>query len=184
MGKHTIIMDENAVRRALARITYEILEHNKGAEDVCLVGILSRGAVIAQRIAAKIQELEGISVCCGVLDITPYRDDLPPDSSRPDRTVIDFPMKDKHIVICDDVLYTGRSTRAAIDAVIRRGRPRSIQLAVLVDRGHREVPIRPDYVGKNLPTSRSESVQVYVRELDGKEQVCIEQPETGGKEQA
>ncbi len=177
MGKHTIIMDENAIRRAMARITYEIIEHNKGAEDVCLVGILSRGAVIAQRIADKIQELEGISVDCGVLDITPYRDDIPPDSSHVDKTVIPFSTKDRHVVICDDVLYTGRSTRAAIDAVIRHGRPRTVQLAVLVDRGHREVPIRPDYVGKNLPTSRNETVKVSVRELDGEEHVCICQPE-------
>lgn len=183
MGKHTVIMDENAIHRALARITYEILEHNKGAEDVCLVGILSRGAVIAQRIADKIRELEGITVDCGTLDITPYRDDLPHDSSCPDKTVIPFSTKDKHVVICDDVLYTGRSTRAAIDAVIQRGRPRTIQLAVLVDRGHRELPIRPDYVGKNLPTSRSETVQVFVQELDGEERVCIVQPEAGGKEQ-
>lgn len=183
MGKHTIIMDENAVRRALIRITYEILEHNKGAEDVCLVGILSRGAIVAQRIAEKIQELEGIRVNCGVLDITPYRDDTEHDERYTEKTEITFPMENQHVVICDDVLYTGRSTRAAIDAVIQRGRPKSIQLAVLVDRGHREVPIRPDYVGKNLPTSRSEMVQVSVQELDGEEHVCIIQPEASGGEE-
>lgn len=183
MGKHNVIMDENAVRRALTRITYEILEHNKGAEEVCLVGILSRGAVIAKRIAGKIQELEGAQTACGVLDITPHRDDIPPDAQYIDRTDIDFSTKDKHVVICDDVLYTGRSARAAIDAVIRRGRPKSIQLAVLVDRGHREVPIRPDYIGKNLPTSRNETVRVSVMEFDGVDNVSIFQPEeAGGKE--
>ncbi len=173
MEEKNIIMDENAIYRATARITYEILERNKGAEKLCLVGILSRGAVLAKRIAQKIEELEGISVDCGVLDITPYRDDVRNDAAYSEKTDIPFPMTDKNVIICDDVIYTGRSSRAAIDAVIKRGRPNSIQLAVLVDRGHRELPIRPDYVGKNVPTSRSETVQVQVREFDGADKVSI-----------
>lgn len=182
MEEKNVIMDENAISRATARITYEILERNKGAQTLCLVGILSRGAVLARRICEKIRELEGVSVECGVLDITPYRDDLPHDAGYQERTDIAFSLTDKNVVICDDVLYTGRSSRAAIDAVIQRGRPKSIQLAVLVDRGHRELPIRPDYVGKNVPTSRSEKVQVHVRELDGTDKVSIYLPERSGTE--
>ena len=178
-----IIMDENAVGRALTRITYEILEHNRGAQEICLVGILSRGAVLAGRIAERIRALEGIQVDCGVLDITAYRDDVPPPENAADRTQIPFSTRDRHVVLCDDVLYTGRTARAAMDAVIRHGRPRSVQLAVLVDRGHREVPIRPDYVGKNLPTARSETVRVSVREIDGEDRVSIWQPDGSGGEE-
>ncbi|MBR2912757.1 MAG: bifunctional pyr operon transcriptional regulator/uracil phosphoribosyltransferase PyrR [Oscillospiraceae bacterium] len=173
MEEKNIIMDENAMYRATARITYEILERNKGAENLCLVGILSRGAVIARRICEKIRELEGVSVSCSVLDITPYRDDVPHDADYHEKTDIPFSMTDKNVIICDDVLFTGRSCRAAIDAVIKRGRPKSIQLAALVDRGHRELPIRPDYVGKNVPTSHSETVKVQVREVDGVDKVSI-----------
>ncbi len=182
MEAKTVIMDESAICRATARITYEILERNKGPQSLCLVGILSRGAVLARRISEKIQELEGAAVEWGVLDITPYRDDLPHDADYAERTDIDFSLTDKNVVICDDVLYTGRTSRAAIDAVIKRGRPKSIQLAVLVDRGHRELPIRPDYVGKNVPTSRNEKVQVHVRELDGTDNVSIYLPEKSGTE--
>lgn len=167
-----VVMDEDAMRRAAARITYEILERNKGAQDLCLVGIYSRGVALAERIAAKIKELEGAAVPCGALDITPFRDDMKiPDEH--DRTHINFEIMDRNVVIVDDVIYTGRSTRAAIDAIIGRGRPRSVQLAALIDRGHRELPIRPDYVGKNLPTSRSEKVRVSVTEIDGCDCVCV-----------
>ena len=174
MKRKAVIMDENNMRRAIARITYEILERNKGTSELCIIGIFSRGVALAGRIAAKIHELEGVEIPWGALDITPYRDDK--DSShedRSDKTDISFDVKDKRIVIVDDVFYTGRSTRAAIDAVMGRGRPRSIQLAVLVDRGHRELPIRPDYVGKNLPTSREESVKVSVTEIDDADCVAI-----------
>lgn len=173
MEEKNIIMDENAVQRAIARITYEILERNSGTENLCLVGILSRGAVLAERICLKIEQLEGVRIDCGFLDITPYRDDISHEESYTEKTELPFSTKNRHVVICDDVIYTGRSSRAAMDAVTQRGRPKSIQLAVLVDRGHREIPIRPDYVGKNVPTSRSEKVKVYVRELDGEERVSI-----------
>ncbi len=174
MKQKAVIMDESNMRRAIARITYEILERNKGTSGLCIIGIFSRGVALAARIAAKIQELEGVEVPWGALDITPYRDDK--DGSHKgasDKTDISFDVRDKRIVIVDDVFYTGRSTRAAIDAVMERGRPRNIQLAVLVDRGHRELPIRPDYVGKNLPTSREESVKVSVTEIDGTDCVAI-----------
>lgn len=172
MQRKTIIMDENAMKRAVARITYEILERNKGAENLCLVGIYSRGVALAGRISAKINELENTDVPCGALDITPFRDDMKPVGDL-DRTNIPFDIKDKRVVIVDDVLYTGRSTRAAIDALMERGRPQLIQLAVLIDRGHRELPIRPDYVGKNLPTSNEENVRVSVVEIDGQDNVSI-----------
>ncbi|MCM1227368.1 MAG: bifunctional pyr operon transcriptional regulator/uracil phosphoribosyltransferase PyrR [Clostridium sp.] len=172
MCRKTVIMDENAMKRAFARITYEILERNKGADNLCLVGIYSRGVALAERIAAKINELENVKIPCGGLDITAFRDDMKPVGEC-DRTNIDFDIRDKNVVIVDDVLYTGRSTRAAIDALIERGRPRTIQLAVLIDRGHRELPIRPDYVGKNLPTSRDEKIKVSVTEIDGQDIVSI-----------
>ena len=167
-----MIMDEKAMQRAIARISYEIIEHNKGAEDICIVGILSRGVTIGRRIAEKLGELEKISVPFGQLDITPYRDDISGIGEAED-TDIPFDVKDRNVIIVDDVIFTGRSSRAALEAIIRRGRPRSVQLAVLVDRGHRELPIRPDYVGKNLPTSHSEVVKVYVKELDGSDCVAI-----------
>lgn len=172
LEKKRIIMDEKAMQRAIARIAYEIIEHNKGAEDLCIVGILSRGVTIGRRIAGKLSELEKVDVPFGQLDITPYRDDGKPDASG-DRTDISFDVRDRNVVIVDDVIFTGRSSRAALEAIIKRGRPRSIQLAVLVDRGHRELPIRPDYVGKNLPTSHSEVVKVMVTENDGCDGVYI-----------
>ena len=158
MEKKHVIMDDVAVGRAVARISYEIIERNKGVENICVVGIISRGAPIGRRIADKLGELEHADVPFGTLDITPD---------------ISFSVTDKNVVIVDDVIFTGRSVRAAIDAIIKRGRPRSIQLAVLIDRGHRELPIRPDYVGKNLPTSHSEKVKVSVTELDGCDSVAI-----------
>lgn len=176
MKKKAVILDENAINRAVTRITYEILEQNRGAENLCIIGILSRGAFLAERIAKKINEIEGISVECGQLDITPYRDDKR-QISEADRTKIEFDIGDKVVILVDDVIYTGRSARAAIDAVIKRGRPQRIQLAVLIDRGHREIPIRPDFIGKNLPTSREERVRVQVTEIDECDSVTIFEPE-------
>lgn len=172
LNQKAVIMDENAVSRAIARISYEILERNKGAEKLCFIGILSRGAYIAERLAAKLSELEGAAPEVGILDITAYRDDEK-CSDGTDRTDIPFDVKDKRVVIVDDVIFTGRSARAAIDAVMKRGRPQNIQLAALVDRGHRELPIRPDYVGKNVPTSLDEAVKVMMREIDGDDKVII-----------
>ncbi len=166
-----IIMDENAMTRAIARISYEILERNKGAENLCFIGVLSRGAYLAKRISAKLGELEGVVPETGILDITAYRDDGRPADE--DRTYIPFDVRDKRVVIVDDVIFTGRSARAAMDAVTKRGRPRNIQLAALVDRGHRELPIRPDYVGKNVPTSMDEEVRVMVKEIDSDDMVVI-----------
>ena len=166
------IMDENAMRRAVTRITYEILECNRGAENLGVIGIFSRGAVLAERIVKKIYELEQISVPLGGLDITSYRDDRVVENHA-EKTKIDFFVKDKRIVIVDDVLYTGRSCRAAMDAILAIGRPQCMQLAVLIDRGYRELPIHPDYVGKNLPTAKTEIVKVSVQELDGRDCVSI-----------
>lgn len=167
-----VIMDENAMTRAIARISYEILERNKGAESLCFIGVLSRGAYLAKRISDKLGELEGVAPETGILDITDYRDDGRASRGE-DRTDIPFDVRDKRVVIVDDVIFTGRSARAAMDAVTKCGRPRSIQLAALVDRGHRELPIRPDYVGKNVPTSRDEAVRVMVKEIDGSDMVVI-----------
>ncbi|MBR5164108.1 MAG: bifunctional pyr operon transcriptional regulator/uracil phosphoribosyltransferase PyrR [Ruminococcus sp.] len=172
MEKKHIIMDDAAVGRAVARISYEIIERNKGVENICVVGIISRGAPIGKRIAEKLGELEKAEIPFGTLDITPYRDDVS-GTVDTDATDIPFSVTDKNVIIVDDVIFTGRSVRAAIDAIIKRGRPRTIQLAVLVDRGHRELPIRPDYVGKNLPTSHNEKVKVSVTELDGCDSVAI-----------
>lgn len=167
-----VIMDSNAIGRAIARISYEILERNRGSEGLCIIAIMSGGLNIASRICAKINELEGTGVPCGALDITAYRDDErhSPDC---DRTRIDFDVTGKKAIIVDDVIFTGRSARAAIDALMKRGRPRCIQLAVLVDRGHRELPIRPDYVGKNVPTSREESVKVIIGGENSADKVVI-----------
>ena len=172
MEKKRIIMDDKAVGRAVARISYEITERNKGTEDICIIGIISRGAPLGRRIADKLKELEKNDVPFGTLDITPYRDDVSEEIGD-EKTDIPFSVTDKKVILVDDVIFTGRSARAAIDAVIKRGRPRSVQLAVLVDRGHRELPIRPDYVGKNLPTSHSEKIKVSVIELDGLDSVAL-----------
>ena len=154
------VMDEKAMARTLTRISYEIIERNRGAADLCIIGILEGGAEIARRIAQKIADTEGMDISLGSLDITPFRDDRKGEKGLPDRSCIDFSVQDRQVVLVDDVLFTGRSVRAAIDAIMSRGRPRSIQLAVLVDRGHRELPIRPDYIGKNLPTALSEMIRV------------------------
>ncbi|HJB25168.1 MAG TPA: bifunctional pyr operon transcriptional regulator/uracil phosphoribosyltransferase PyrR [Firmicutes bacterium] len=167
------IMDEKAVSRAITRICYEIVEKNRGSEGICIVGIFTRGAYLAQRIAGKISELEQRKIPIGYLDITPYRDDVSRDKPIQDRTQLDFDIQDKKVVLVDDVLYTGRSVRAAIDALMARGRPDKIQLAALIDRGHRELPLRPDFIGKNVPTSREEKVIVRLKEADGIDQVTI-----------
>ncbi len=166
------ILDESAISRAVTRISFEILERNKGTEGLCLVGLFSRGAVLAKRIAAKIAEVEGSEVPVGLLDITPFRDDKPRTDAE-DNSLIDFDITDKRVVIVDDVIFTGRTARAAIEGLISRGRPMLIQLAALIDRGHRELPIRADYIGKNLPTSSEETVKVMVSELDGCDKVVI-----------
>ena len=174
------IMDAKAIDRAVARICYEIIERNKGVEGLCLMGILTGGAALAQRMADRIALIEQPHRPVGRLDIGRYRDDRPSPPESHDRSHIDFPVEGKKIVLVDDVLYTGRSVRAAMDAVLARGRPQSIQLAVLVDRGHRELPIRADFVGKNLPTSGNEVVKVRLTPTDPEDAVIIytmEQPD-------
>jgi len=166
------VMDEKAIKQALRRIAHEIIERNKGIEDVVLVGVRKRGVPLATRLQNYLKEIEGSTPPLGILDITLYRDDL---SQREDQPVVHttdlpFDLNKKHVVVVDDVLYTGRTTRAAMDALIDHGRPATIQLAVLVDRGHRELPIRADYVGK---TSRSEMVEVKVQEIDQDDRVDI-----------
>lgn len=169
------IMDEAAMSRVLSRIAHEIIERNHGMGNVCLVGIQRRGVIVAEQIARKIKEVEGIEVPLGILDITLYRDDLSLLAEHPviNNSDISFSITGKKIVLIDDVLYTGRTIRAAIDALMDLGRPSNIQLAVLIDRGHRELPIRADYVGKNVPTSGEESVRVDVDKFDGIQRVCI-----------
>ncbi len=163
------LMDGDALRRALTRIAHEILERNKGVEDLVLVGIRTRGVPLAKRLAAAIAQIEGAEVPVGGLDITLYRDDLSTLAYNPivHGTDIDFDINGKKVILVDDVLYTGRTIRAALDAVIDMGRPKAVQLAVLIDRGHRELPIRADYAGKNVPTSRKEDVQVSLTEMYG-----------------
>jgi pyrimidine operon attenuation protein/uracil phosphoribosyltransferase len=169
------LMDEKAIDRALSRIAHEILERNKGCEDLYLVGIQRRGVPLAKRIAQRIGEFEGIVPDVGILDITFYRDDLSMLAEHPviNGTSIPFGVNNKKIVLVDDVLYTGRTCRAAIDALFDMGRPAQIQLAIMVDRGHRDLPIRADYIGKNVPTSRSELISVKVNEIDGEEGVYL-----------
>ena len=171
---NSVVLSEQDISRAVTRITHEILEKNKGATSLVLVGIRTRGATLAKRITKKINDIEGLKVNLGVLDVTLYRDDLSAGKQNPviEKTSIPFALEGKHVVLID-VLFTGRSIRAAIDALIDFGRPDSIQLGVLIDRGHRELPIRPDYVGKNIPTSKANRVQVLMREDDGKDEVCI-----------
>ena len=173
-----VVMDADRMGRTLARIAHEILERNRGVEEIALVGIRTRGVPLAKRLARIIKDINQIDVPTGALDITLYRDDLmrQPIGAQPviRRTEIPFSIDAKRILLVDDVLYTGRTIRAALDALIEFGRPRAIQLVVLVDRGHRELPIKADYVGKNLPTSLSESVQVHLLEIDGRDEVEIQ----------
>lgn len=173
LREKTEIMDEKAIMRAAARIAYEIVERNHGAQNICIIGIKRRGTVIAKLISEKILDIEGTPVKLGFLDITPFRDDISNKKDIKDTTEIDFDIKGMKVVLVDDVIFTGRSARAAIDAVMAKGRPERLELAVLVDRGHRELPIRADFVGKNVPTSRSESVAVMVTEYDGVNRVAI-----------
>ncbi len=163
-----LIMDSMGINRALSRITHEIIERNRGAQDLVLIGIRSGGVDLANHLARRIKELEGIDLTIGELDITLYRDDLSSKKEHPilRKTVIPFDVTDKKIILIDDVLYTGRTIRAALDGIMDLGRPKEIQLAVMIDRGHRELPIRPDYVGKNLPTSRNEVVKVTLDQGD------------------
>ena len=164
------IMDQEAIRRAVLRMAHEILEKNKGVDHLALVGIRTRGVILAQRLKAAIKDVEGVDVPTGILDITLYRDDLALGNTKPfvRETSIDFDITDLKIVLVDDVFYTGRTIRAGLNALVDFGRPASIQLAVLVDRGHRELPIRADFVGKNIPTTKGQDVQVILGESDGK----------------
>jgi pyrimidine operon attenuation protein/uracil phosphoribosyltransferase len=173
------VMTGEDMARAMRRIAHEIVERNRGTEGLLMVGIQRRGVPLATRLAALLRELEGKEVPCGELDITLYRDDLTLLAAQPlvRRTYIPGYPDDKKVVLVDDVIYTGRTIRAALDALMDMGRPESVHLAVLVDRGHRELPIHPDYVGKNLPTSRSEVVEVRVEEIDGKDEVVISERE-------
>lgn len=170
-----VILDEKAIERATTRIANEILERNKGTENLILVGIKTRGVPFAERLSRKIFEIEGIKIPVATLDITLYRDDLTEISSNPIINNDDFniDINNKVVVLVDDVIFTGRTVRAALDALVDKGRPRKVQLAVLIDRGHREFPIRPDYVGKNVPTSRNEIVGVQFEEIDEMNQVII-----------
>jgi pyrimidine operon attenuation protein/uracil phosphoribosyltransferase len=177
------VMDADRMSRALTRISHEILERNRGTGELALVGIRTRGVPIARRIAQALQQINGDEVSTGALDITLYRDDLMRHAVGPQpvvrRTEIPFSIDDRRILLVDDVLYTGRTIRAALDALIDFGRPRAIQLIVLVDRGHRELPIKADYVGKNLPTSTKQSVQVRLQEIDGEDEVLLSDPPEG-----
>ncbi len=172
------VMDAARIDRTLARIAHEVLERHRDLEDVALVGIRTRGVVIAERLAALVEQIAHVALPSGSLDITLYRDDLMRQPVGPQPVVrstdIRFPIENRRILLVDDVLYTGRTIRAALDALVDYGRPRQIQLAVLVDRGHRELPIKADYVGKNLPTSLTQSVQVRLRETDGVDEVLLE----------
>jgi pyrimidine operon attenuation protein/uracil phosphoribosyltransferase len=174
----SVVMDADRISRTLVRIAHEIVERNKGTDDLALVGVRTRGVPIARRIARTLREITGQEVPTGALDITLYRDDLMRHAVGPQplvrKTEIPFSIDDRKILLVDDVLYTGRTTRAALDALIDYGRPKAIQLIVLVDRGHRELPIKADYVGKNLPTSPEESVQVRLQEIDGEDEVILE----------
>jgi pyrimidine operon attenuation protein/uracil phosphoribosyltransferase len=172
------VMDAARIDRTLARMAHEVLERHRDLDDVALVGIRTRGVVIAERLAALVNQIAGVALPVGSLDITLYRDDLMRQPVGPQPVVrstdIRFPIENRRILLVDDVLYTGRTIRAALDALVDYGRPRQIQLAVLVDRGHRELPIKADYVGRNLPTSLTQSVQVRLREVDGVDEVLLE----------
>lgn len=169
------ILDKAGIRRALLRIAHEIIERNQGLQGLVMVGLRNRGDHLARRIAEHLQDIEGSSVPVGIMDVTLYRDDLMHTRHWPEvqATEIPFHIEGHHVVLVDDVLFTGRSVRAALDGLMDFGRPKSIQLAVLIDRGHRELPIRPDYVGKNVPTSRTEEILVLLRESDGRDSVII-----------
>lgn len=172
------VVDSMAMKRALTRMTYEIIEKNKGIEDLVIVGIKTRGIYLAKRIAQRLQQLEGANVPVGELDISLYRDDRHDAASKNEPIVnsakLDFDITEKQVILIDDVLFTGRTIRAALDALMDQGRPKKINLAVLIDRGHRELPIRADFVGKNIPTSLDEQISVEVEEIDEKDSIKIE----------
>lgn len=175
MKTKVTLLDDVTVTRALVRMSHEIIEKNRGIENVVLVGIRTRGVPMAQRIGENIKSIEGVDLKIGSIDISHYRDDRAYTGARTsvNATDIDFDIQDKTVVICDDVLFTGRTVRAGIEALLHIGRPKSIQLAVLVDRGHRELPIRADYVGKNIPTSTQEQIEVKFDEVDGETSVVL-----------
>lgn len=176
VGKEkALIMDADQMRRVLTRIAHEIIERNKGVQNIALVGIRRRGVPLAERLAQRIKEIEGTRVPVGILDITLYRDDLTTLAHQPlvHQTKVDFMITGKVIILVDDVLFTGRTVRSALDALIDLGRPEAIQMMVLIDRGHRELPIRADFVGKNVPTSKKEVVAVRVKEIDNQDSVAI-----------
>lgn len=178
MKVKALIMDEQAIKRAITRITHEIIEKNKGAHNIVLIGIKTRGWPLALRIREAVKDIEGVEVQAFPLDITFYRDDYEKDIEAPKSVEhFTFDIKDKSVILVDDVLYTGRTVRAALDAIVDKGRPKDVQLAVLIDRGHRELPIRADFIGKNVPTSHTERVKVYLEELDEKSQVVIGEKE-------
>ncbi len=173
------IMDSDGIRRAITRVSHEIIEKNKGTDNLVIVGIKTRGIYIADRIGAKIKEIEGVEVPIGKLDISRYRDDISGDVYKNIESDTNIPLdiNDKKLILVDDVLYTGRTVRAAMDAILDMGRPAMIQLATLIDRGHRELPIRADYIGKNVPTSSKEVVQVKLIEVDEEDSVVIKNKE-------
>ena len=175
---NSILLNQKDIARAISRISHEILERNKGAKNIALIGIRTRGVTFANRLKQRIKSIEDSDVAIGTLDITLYRDDLGAGLQKPQlkKTEIAFALEAKDVVLCDDVLFTGRTIRAAIDALMDFGRPASVQLAVLIDRGHRELPIRPDYVGKNIPTPKSKRVQVHLKEIDEEDKVIIQEP--------
>ena len=177
MNVKKVVMDADGIDRSLTRVAYELLEKNKGIEDMVLVGIQTGGVFLAERLKKKISRIEGAEIPMGVLDITLYRDDLRASNKKPrlGKTDIPFSLENKKVILIDDVLFTGRTIRAAMDALIDFGRPKLIQLAVLIDRGHRELPIRADFVGKNLPSSLWEAVTVNLKEKSGRDEVTIEE---------
>ena len=170
-----ILMDDQAIRRAITRISHEIIEKNKGTDGLVIIGVKTRGVPLALRIVHRIEEIEGVRLPVGNIDITFYRDDLQRKSERPVIHQLDaLDVKNKTVIIVDDVVFTGRTCRAAIEAIIDQGRPNKIQFAALIDRGHRELPLRPDFVGKNVPTSASEIVHVHFSEVDGEDRVVLQ----------
>jgi len=181
-----ILLNSSDIERVLVRIAHEILEHNKGAQNIAFVGIKTRGVPLAQRLAKIIQSMEQVEIPVGSLDITLYRDDVGSLSFKHvvQQTYVPFDITNKQLILVDDVFYTGRSIRAALDALIDLGRPETIQLAVLIDRGHRELPIRADFVGKNIPTARNEEIKVFVSEVDAVDKVVVMKQEGGQNERA
>ncbi len=172
--KRRTVLDDAQISRSLTRMSHEILERNKGTEGLVFLGVKTRGEFLADRLQKKVEEIDGVTIPTGTLDITAYRDDKVSDTEALEDAIdIDIPLDDRHVIIVDDVLYTGRTIRAAMDAILNHVRPSKISLAVLIDRGHRELPIRADYAGKNIPTSREEKINVYLKEYDDKNEVII-----------